>query len=285
MKIPALLFCALAALSGCSDQSVATDTATTTAGNSSGGPSSTPPAAGPTADNTLDVSFAEMIASIPGDVGLAIATESGVRSFGSWTVGPAWSTIKVPLAIAALRHSAAEASPLVPLVIQESDNPAAEKLWAQLGTPEEAAQAVGAVLREGGDGATTVESKRKRPDFSIFGQTEWSVGDQATFMAALPCLPNSEPVVTDMKKLAGNQQWGLALRGDASVKGGWGPSPEGAYLVRQVATITKDGGHVGVALSALPQDGGFDTGVAQVGKLAEWVGEHLDAFTPKKCAA
>jgi hypothetical protein len=290
MKRSTVAICTLIFLTGCAksvpaaDQRLDSSLPAATANGASESSGVAPSLANPSSD-PLEASFSEFSSTISGQVGVAIATDNGVRSFGSWTVGPAWSTIKVPLAIAALRHSKEEASPLVPLVIQESDNPAAEKLWAQLGTPEEAAQAVGAILSEGGDTATTVESERKRPDFSVFGQTEWSVGDQATFMAALPCLPSSEPVLTDMKKLAGNQQWGLALRGDTSVKGGWGPSPEGAYLVRQVATITSAGGNIGVALSALPQDGSFDSGVAQVGKLAEWVGEHLDAFTPKKCAA
>jgi hypothetical protein len=289
MKLSPLSLCALLALAGCagsapaSEQSAESSPPAATTENSSVDSSAAPSAANSSAD-PLDASFAEMTGSIVGDVGIAIASESGVRPFGSWTVGPAWSTIKVPLAIAALRHSAQEASPYVPLAIRDSDNTAADKLWSQLGQPQDAAEAVGAILKETGDTTTIVESARKRPDFSVFGQTEWSVVNQASFMAALPCIPNSESVLTDMKSLAGNQKWGLALRDDASVKGGWGPSPEKAYLVRQVATITTENGHLGIALSASPQDGSFDSGVAQIGKLAQWVGEHLDAFTPKKCS-
>ena len=290
MKLVVFSLCALLALTGCaksapaSEQSAESSPLSAATATSSVDSSAAPSVVNSGADS-LDASFAEMIASIAGDVGIAIASESGVRPFGSWTVGPAWSTIKVPLAIAALRHSAQEASPYVPLAIRDSDNTAADKLWTQLGQPKEAAAAVGAILKETGDTSTTVESERRRPDFSVFGQTEWSVINQASFMAALPCIPNSESVLTDMKNLAGNQQWGLALRDDASVKGGWGPSPEKNYLVRQVATITTEDGHLGVALSALPQDGSFDSGAAQIGQLAQWLGDHLDAFTPKKCAA
>ena len=284
MKPNSLWLCALVALVSCANSPTeAGPTAESSPSVAVMETSSVDSNAGSTPD-PLKASFAEVTGSIAGDVGVAIATEGGIRSFGSWKVGPAWSTIKVPLAIAALRRSTKEASPFVPLAIQDSDNPAALQLWMQLGNPEEAAQAIGNVLKEGGDAATTVESESKRPDASVVGQTQWSVAAQATFMAALPCLPNSESVITDMKSLAANQQWGLALRPDSAVKGGWGPSLEKAYLVRQVATITTPDGNLGVALAALPQDGSFDSAVAHIGKLAEWVGEHLDAFAARKCA-
>ncbi|MDQ1322569.1 MAG: hypothetical protein QG655_3817 [Actinomycetota bacterium] len=289
MKLTALALCALLLVPGCARNTQASEPtpdptlAATTDENSPGSPPEVPTAT-PNVD-ALDSSFGELSSAIPGEVGVAIATDGGVRSFGPWAGGVAWSTIKVPLAIAALRHSAEDASPLVPKAIRDSDNTAAEELWAQLGEPTQAAAAVEAVLKDGGDTATAVESKRKREEFTPFGQTNWSVVDQATFMAALPCLPESEPVISDMSNVARNQQWGLALRPDAATKGGWGPSPEGAYLVRQVATIMTENGNLGVALSALPQDGSFDTGVAQVGKLAKWVTEHLGEFTARKCSS
>lgn len=289
MKLASLTFCLLLILTGCSrntpveGQSVGSLPSTMEAETSELTTGKSQSAATSKADS-LEDSFADVSSAIQGDVGVAIATNSGVRSFGPWTRGPAWSTIKVPLAIAALRHSPKQASPLVPLAIRNSDNVAAEELWAQLGQPDEAAEAVGVILREGGDSLTRLETQRTRgPKYTAFGQTDWSVADQAVFMAALPCLADSEPVITDMKSLAANQQWGMALRTDTAAKGGWGPSPEDAYLVRQVATITTPEGHLGVALSALPQDGSFDTGIAQVGKLAEWVGRHLGEFAAKRC--
>lgn len=240
-------------------------------------------AASPAAE-ALQASFSEISSSIMGDVGVAVAGASEVRHFGTWREGPAWSTVKVPLAIAALRKSEQQAAPLVPRAIRDSDNTAAEQLWAQLGEPKKAADEVAAVLREGGDESTEVESERKRKDFTVFGQTTWSLSNQATFMATLPCLAKSGPVIADMHNLAANQHWGLALRTDTPAKGGWGPSPEGAYLVRQIATVTTDDGNIGIALSALPRDGKFDTGVAQVGTLAKWVEKHLSEFAAKKCA-
>jgi len=86
-----------------------------------------------------------------------------------------------------------------------------------------------------------------------------------------------------MRQLADNQQWGLAVRPGVAAEGGWGPSPEGAYLVRQIATITVRQGQIGVALSALPNDGKFESGKAHVEKLAEWFEQNLGRFSPQKC--
>ena len=240
----------------------------------------------PEADSDpLQVSFAEVSSSILGDVGVAIADADGVRTFGNWQEGPAWSTIKVPLAIAGLRHSRDAAASLVPLMIKDSDNDAAEKVWAQLGDPKQAAEAVQAVLRDGGDPHTAVQSERVRPEFTAFGQTVWPAKDQARFAANIPCLEASKAVLDDMHHLAVNQQWGLALREDAAAKGGWGPSENGHYLVRQLALITTPTGTLGFALTAAPADGKLDTGVAQIGRLATWVSAHITGLQGLKCTA
>jgi hypothetical protein len=55
--------------------------------------------------SATEASFDEFAAALPATVGLAIAApgNSEVYSLGRWSAGVAWSTIKVPLAIAALR--------------------------------------------------------------------------------------------------------------------------------------------------------------------------------------
>ena len=103
---------------------------------------------------------------------------AGTRALfvGTWSAGVAWSTIKVPLAIAALRSDRRRAArDLVVKAITESDNPASEELWSQLGDPADAARQVQAVIREAGDTATVVESRRLRRGFTAFGQTQWSL--------------------------------------------------------------------------------------------------------------
>jgi hypothetical protein len=228
-------------------------------------------------------SFDQLASSIEGDVGVAIASGDGVQSFGSWKSGPAWSTIKVPLSIAALRQSNDSAAPLVASAIRESDNAAAEALWAQLGQPAQAAQAVDAVIRESGDTSTVVQSEKTRSEFTAFGQTDWPLARQAEFVSRLPCMRGTDSVINDMRHVGGNQQWGMAGKANAAVKGGWGPSPEGIYLVRQIALVETGSGVVGIAVAAVPTDGAFQTGIMEVNALAEWIAGHLEAFPGKQC--
>lgn len=207
---------------------------------------------------------------LPGTVGIAVASADGrTQSFGPWMSGVAWSTIKVPLAVAALR---AGVSAPVDLVITDSDNAAAEELWSQLG--DRAAHLVQAVLREAGDPATVVESRRLRTEYTPFGQTRWSLVDQARFAAGLTQLPDTARVVELMGSLCNEHAWGLAAKGFAA-KGGWGPGFGDDYLVRQFAIVPTTSGVVGVALAADMPDGGYEAGVEAVDALADRVVDQL----------
>jgi hypothetical protein len=246
-------------------------------------PSPTPPAAVPPG-NPLEASFVELIATLPaGEVGIAVSGGQQSRSFGSWWSGTVWSTIKVPLAIAAIRKNSQAAQPLMAKAIAESDNAAAERLWAMLGSPPEAAQAVQTVLIAGGDSSTSVQSQRVRPQFTAFGQTDWPQQQQARFAYALPCLGAASPVIDQMRHLDAEQQWGLATADDVAEKGGWGPDPDGRYLVRQLAVVTNQSGTSGVALAAKPADGRFETGAAMITRLGVWVLEHRGELPAGRC--
>jgi hypothetical protein len=236
-----------------------------------------PSSAAPPAADTLQASFDQMAKTLPaGDVGIAVSGGAQPRSFGSWSTGTAWSTIKVPLAIAALRKDSHLDQSLIVRAIVDSDNDAAEQMWATLGTPAEAAKAVQAVLAQGGDTTTTVQSQRVRPQFTAFGQTDWPQEQQARFAFALPCLDaaSAAPVIAQMHHLDGEQQWGLAVLTSAAAKGGWGPQSDGGYLVRQLAVVTNESGTAGVALAAKPADGKFATGTAMLDTLGQWVFSH-----------
>lgn len=230
----------------------------------------------------LSADFVSYSAAIPAQVGVVVVSGSTVRAFGTWSDGPAWSTIKVPLAIAALRAAPESASLFVTAAITRSDNVAAESLWSLLGDPPAAARAVGLVLHETGDDATIVPSVRERAGFTAFGQTRWPMEAQARFAWALPCVSGSGPVLADMRDIIGDQSWGLADAETAS-KGGWGPGVNGNYLVRQLATLTVADGSIGVALAAEPEDGTFSSGVAAMNRLAEWVRNHRTAFAATPC--
>jgi hypothetical protein len=229
------------------------------------------------ADSPVAASFEELAASVPATVGIAFAAPHGaVRSFGPWSCGVAWSTIKVPLAIAALRHDPGGARDLVVKAITESDNDASERLWSRLGEPAHAARRVQAVVHECGDTATVVESRRIRPGFTAFGQTQWTLERQARFAARLPHLPDAAPVIDLMRRLTGTQRWGMAAKGIAA-KGGWGPGLDDDYLVRQFGVIPTESGHAGAALAAHAET--FDACVDVLNAMTDWLVGHLPALT------
>ena len=218
----------------------------------------------------LEASFEQLSAAVPADVGIAIARPDRTYSLGRWWSGVAWSTIKVPLAIAALRSDSLRAKDLAAKAITESDNGASEQLWSGLGDPAEAARRVQDIIAEGGDTATAVESRRLRRGYTAFGQTQWTLQRQARFAAELPSIPDSADVIELMKRLTTAHQWGLAAKGIAA-KGGWGPAVRGDYLVRQFGIVPTPSGQWGVALAAQVHDGVFETGVDVINTLSEWL--------------
>jgi len=227
--------------------------------------------------------FATFSADIPAEVGVSVVSGPAQWSFGEWETGSAWSTIKVPLAIAALRAAPEQSPSLVAPAIRHSDNAAAENLWTLLGPPQDAAAAVQEILRGGGDTSTAVESQRTRPGFTAFGQTNWPLSAASMFAWRLPCIQDSQTVIADMGQVATNQQWGLADNAEVAVKGGWGPRESGGYMVRQIASISTPSGTIGVALAAEPSDGTFDSGIDAINELAQWVTRHRESFPPTAC--
>jgi Beta-lactamase enzyme family len=226
-------------------------------------------------ESPLKRSFDDLSSILPATVGIAIASAGGRPvSLGAWSSGVAWSTIKVPLAIAALDEGLEEDSAdLVFKTITQSDNAAAEALWSQLG--DSAAQLVQSVIREAGDPTTVVESRRLRPEYTPFGQTRWSLTDQARFAAGLSRVPEASRVIDLMGDLSAEHSWGLAAKGFAA-KGGWGPGIADDYLVRQFAIVSAT---VGVALAADVGDGGYEAGVEVVNTVTDWLVERLAELT------
>jgi hypothetical protein len=200
---------------------------------------------------------------------------------------PAWSTIKVPLVIAAMRQHNTE-RPTTPMVaaITESDNAAAESIWEGLGDPAAAAIAVGDVLHGTGD-PTIVESRKLRPEYTAFGQTDWSLTNQALFLSAVACDPRDRSALDLMGQVNGDQRsWGLGPLLDSRIKGGWGPSPSGRYLVRQLAIVSSGKrGLAVVAMAAEPESGSFADGTRALTEIGNWLQARLDALPAGQCPA
>jgi len=213
------------------------------------------------------------------DTTIAVA---GVGSTQEVSV-PAWSTIKVPLSIAAVRDGSADVSALTS-AITVSDNAAAEQLWEGLGQPAEVAEKVERVLSEGGV-QTQVSAQVTRPGFSAFGQTMWTTEGQATFASHLQCLAGAQSVMEAMGSIAGGQNYGLGQIPGAMYKGGWGPNESGAYGVRQFGLIPRgDGTFAAVAIAAVSPDGSYESGQAQLNQLAQKLSERAADLPAAECS-
>lgn len=229
--------------------------------------------------------------SLPGQLGVAIAPIGGdqVISFGSLKAGRAWSTMKVPVSLAAQRKRGPAVAMMEDKAITFSDNDAAGELWGVLGGGHASVDAVTAVLREGHDTRTHVSSEVDTPA-SFPGYTSWALRDQALFGAHLPCLPGSENIIRLMSDVAPNQQWGIAKVGRnqgavTAVKGGWGPatSKSGAHLVRQLGVISTVDGQVAVSMAAIPRSGSFTDGTKMLTRLGNWLGKNLTELPKGRC--
>jgi hypothetical protein len=248
------------------------------------------PATTPPIPAGLAADFAKLEAGIHAQIGVVLSpVGAGPDSqvpLGHWTHGPAWSTSKVPLVIAAMRQQHTD-QPTEPMIaaITESNNQAAESIWEGLdANPVAAAGKVDAVLGEYGDHATTVESdKSKRPEYTAFGQTDWSLTNQALFLSAAACDPRDRPVLDLMGKVESDQQWGLGVIPNSKIKGGWGPSPSNRYLVRQIGIVPTPKGLTVVALAAEPESGTFPDGTENLTDIAKWLQAHLDDLPAAQC--
>ncbi|WP_139279964.1 hypothetical protein [Rhodococcoides yunnanense] len=206
-----------------------------------------------------------------------------VQVLGDWSTGVAWSTIKVPLAVAAMRATGSAELPSATSAIINSDNGAAEELWAGLGDPSAAAAAVEQVLLDGGDTSTNVQPERIRPGYTPFGQTEWSLAQQAQFSSELQCVDTGSAVVDLMRQISSDQSWGLGRIPDSAFKGGWGPDENGGYLVRQLGIIEVADGFTAVAVAAEPDSGSFYDGTVMLDAIAEMLGRNTDSLPYGTC--
>jgi hypothetical protein len=220
----------------------------------------------------LEASFDQLAATVPATIGVAIAAQSGLYSFGDLKSCVAWSTIKVPLSIAALRNGHPAAKDLIDKAIAKSDNSASESLWAQLGEPVDAAHKIQSIIAEAGDTETVVQSQRVRRGYTPFGQTQWPLANQAHFAARLPHLPDAAYVIALMQNLTEDHRWGLAAKGHAA-KGGWGPGIDETYLARQFAIVPIESAHLGIALAAEADD--FSSATATLDTVTDWLIENL----------
>jgi hypothetical protein len=190
-----------------------------------------------------------------GSTGVAIGELAGgaIESRGELREGRAWSTMKVPVIVAAIAADQADWE-AIEAAITRSDNDAATRLWDQL---DDGAAQVEAILRRGGDPHTTLEREPDPRGHSSFGRTVWSLEAGLTFYGALArgeLLPAEDTarVLDAMGRIVPEQRWGLGSIPGIRFKGGWGPTeaPDGGYEVIQFGI---DGPRV-IAIAARAED-------------------------------
>ena len=234
------------------------------------------PVASGEAKALLDATVANVTAAFGGELGVATVGERGPVTAGFVDATPAWSTMKVPIAVAAMRRQPGLESD-VRAAITVSDNEAAGRLFDAVGP-----DAVDLVLAEAGVRAQ-VNMVDLRPEFSTFGQTPLSVADEAVLANFLPCADGSGPVLSYMGQVDASQSYGLGAVG-ALFKGGWGPDAAGNYHVRQLGLIPRgDGVWSPVALTAIPADGTYETGQAMLSAAATRLAQASPALPAARC--
>lgn len=193
----------------------------------------------------------------------------------------AWSTIKVPVALAVI--DAGQSHPNdIDAALTISDNEAAKRLWESLGPGPEAARSVEQQLRRTGDDRTRVPGEVTSPGHSAPGQTMWRLPDQTTFAAQLPCRPGSSTITDAMGRIADEQRWGLGQIEGTHFKGGWGETPDG-YVVRQLGVVPGSKGEE-TAVTLQVRTGTHEQGTAIADAVADVVREHEGDLPTGSCA-
>jgi hypothetical protein len=231
-----------------------------------------------------------IVATTGAAIGVAVKplSDSPPVALGPLTVGAAWSTMKIPVILARYRlagETATDIGERVAAAITDSDNEAANSLFEEIveakGGVRQASAYVQQGLEEAGDKRTVVNTVTPADGFSTYGQTLWTLAGGLRFYSALArgCLAPTDAgavILRLMGEITPSQSWGLgqAEFHDASrvlFKGGWGPDPDGRYLVRQFGIVEGTNGSLAVALMGMPADGRFGSGVQVLDQLADAV--------------
>ncbi len=176
-------------------------------------------------------------------IGFSLYDGTHATNAGSGGALPAWSTIKVPIALTALEHCDDRDFVVeqTTAAIDWSDNDAAFALWRCIGSDEEASRLVGEEI------ATSGVSVHVEP---AFGTTTWPIPAQARYAQHLASIPADNPVIQEMHKIDAEHSYGLGTIADMPFKGGWSDADDGSFHVRQLGFFTADGTDYGIAIAA-----------------------------------
>lgn len=215
----------------------------------------------------LDEAVAAIEKETGTEVGVALFDGSEMTQSGSLYALPAWSTIKIPIARAAVEHcdyGADYVEELTQASIEWSDNDSARALWDCMGSDEQAGEMVREEIAKSGS-QVKVEG--------AFGTTSWSFPGQARYAYYLSQQDEDDPVIMEMHHIAEDQSYGLGTLETVPFKGGWSDDDtDGSWHTRQFGWF--DG--YGVAIGARSEDGSYDDTMDALDKVAELLKLRLD---------
>ena len=198
--------------------------------------------------------------------GRATASVGGITA-GDNRPEPAFSTMKVPVAIGALRKSPA-AYPDAEVAVTRSDNPAAHRMFAQVSGAE-----LDGIIAEAGSRTTNSAGYQMG--------TLWTTSDQAAFASGLRCVKGHEPVLDMMGRVVDYQRWGVGRIPGARFKGGWNYYENG-HLARQFGLIPGPNGDIAVAITAHSPKG-HEGSFAMLNELADGIAAMRGDLPTARC--
>lgn len=197
----------------------------------------------------LDENVAEIEEQLDVQVGVAVFDGTQDITAGSVGVMPAWSTIKVPIALVAQKHCSYGEKALEKLTeaaIEWSDNDATDQLWGCLGSAADASRLVSEEIAKSG---VTVKPQ------PAWGTTAWTLPGQARYGYQLAAVPEDNPVIVDMHKIVDEHRYGLGQLDNVPFKGGWSDADDGSWHTRQFGFTTIGETTYGIAIAARSLDG------------------------------
>ena len=199
---------------------------------------------------------------------------------GTLTGGLAWATIDLPVAIAVAGMSPQphDLTYLLDRAFSDASGAGDQALWQFLGDNGRAAAATTQVLRAGGD-TTTVVPVGTTGTYPVFDQTYWALGNQATWLGSMYCMPDSWRVQVRLHQAPDDRAFGLATLPNAQTKTAWGTQDNGSLTLRQVGILPLPAGDtVAVTIAVAPMDGALTTATTVVDQLAQIIRASASGF-------
>lgn len=196
----------------------------------------------------LEAALEEIGAETSTELGLSLSDAHATTSYGTLTTLPAWSTIKVPIALTAQQRCDMDEDYLQQLItwsIEISDNDSTDQLFWCL---------------DAAGGAQKLVGIEAGVDIDVaWGRTSWPLAKQSEYAYELSQRDDlqTNPVFDHMRHIDKEQSWGLGALG-LPFKGGWGDvEADGSWQSRQMAFGRINGVTYGIAVGAVSENGSF----------------------------